>query len=894
MTATDHIRKALADVRTRTLAQAAQSVQAEVARAEERGRREVMAAFGESLLRALPSILGGFGVRQGHSAVSGEIAPQRANGDDSDALSALLKAMVPETPAGRLERVTAELGVNAVGANYLDVLRFVKATEPEEYERLLWDVADAMALEDLDAERLTKADRSHLVRKVITNRLGHRQVVWVRPQDGETPRGASAGQAAHAGNPTHAGGAVTLTQEQKAESRSIVAKAVSDPNALNPEQVKLLAAHVNAITKEDAKGLLRVLGQKLGGDQIAVAQRLVAAIRAGRQKGHGVGDALERAGHPVTGQYGAWGRAAGGGEKPASRDEFPKRGVGPGETVEAAPTTTPVVEPSAKDPTAAIHAAVAAAIRDGKEVPDGYGGKVVPMSALRAAVAHLPRDQQDEAILEATHRHGLKSGDADGYRVKLTAGMTGVHDETGHPDDLTIGQAGGSGSDRPQRFPAVEVEGDDRDRLLAKHGKQAAAPKPAAPTTLTTADGETLSFTHPRSQALAAEVTRHQAAGRDTSAAEVALGNVSGSEEGLSDRDHKRLLARRLSSAHRDAVRLGKHDAADVVDSLLTGEHVGAQRIGEVGATVPFNPTHHESDSSVSTGQPVTVERGGHRIVEGKGTEYVAGKAKVSAVRPEKNTDKPTEFTIPQFLGGRNVVARFNADGSERIENQGKSRVITRNENGALITEVIDRETGKQLSAAYFRGNREAAKTHKPGDFPIDMTGVPADQVAAFKTDYNAATNVGAARQVALAAARHRDRLREEAMKESDKNDAASRQAKRDGIASKTGYHPIAPQSAIDTLRKTGLPVYQPAQPRSGVPAKSGVRVQQVPGKKTWLTVEYKHEGDGEFDHEANAAKMRADLEAAGYETQPTRGDPTILTIRKPVGSTHSSTTPGA
>jgi hypothetical protein len=62
-----------------------------------------------------------------------------------------------------------------------------------------------------------------------------------------------------------------------------------------------------------------------------VAQRLLDTIRAGREKGKGVGDALERAGNKVTGQYGAWGVAAGGGAKPVSRDEFPKRGVGPGE-----------------------------------------------------------------------------------------------------------------------------------------------------------------------------------------------------------------------------------------------------------------------------------------------------------------------------------------------------------------------------------------------------------------------------------------------------------------------------------------------------------------------------------------------------------------------------------
>ena len=63
---------------------------------------------------------------------------------------------------------------------------------------------------------------------------------------------------------------------------------------------------------------------------MAVAGRLLEAIRAGRGAG-GVGEALKRAGNKTSGQYGAWGQAAGGGERPVSRDSLPKRGVGPGE-----------------------------------------------------------------------------------------------------------------------------------------------------------------------------------------------------------------------------------------------------------------------------------------------------------------------------------------------------------------------------------------------------------------------------------------------------------------------------------------------------------------------------------------------------------------------------------
>lgn len=404
-------------------------------------------------------------------------------------------------------------GIEVEGRKLGDTLRWVKAFEPDEYESLLADVCDEWEL-----ERITKADRSHLVRTVITNRLGHRQVVWKRPAEEDTHRGQSRGQASH--EEPEKGGHVEMTQEQKHESRTIIAKAVENSNSLNPEQLKDLAKHVNAITKEEAKGLLRQLDQKVSGLQKDVARRLVDAIRAGREQGHGVGDALQRSGNKVTGQYGAWGQAAGGGGKPVSRDSLPKRGVGPGEKVE-----------------------------------------------------------------------GEK--------------------------------------------PSEEVTPD--------------VPATEAPShTLTTDDGDTLTFTRPASRGLLAQMAKHKAAGKDTSAAEIALANAHGSDQddAVGDTAHRQMLARRLSSAHRDAVRLGRHDAADVADSLLTGPHVGAVRIGTAGETVPFNPIHHESDDSLGKGQPVTVERHGHRIDEGDGREYVVGKAKVKAAKPV-----PESSDVGGFVG---------------------------------------------------------------------------------------------------------------------------------------------------------------------------------------------------------------------------------------------------
>jgi hypothetical protein len=779
-----------------------------------------------------------------------------------------IATMLEEVPDEAEERLEAEAEAEGLG----DVLRWVKAFDPDEYERLLQDVEDEWEL-----ERVTKGDRSHLVRKVITNRLGNRQVVWVKPAEGETHRGQSAGQAADEGVQTHQGGAKELTAEQKHESHTIVAMAVSDPNKLNPEQAKNLIAHVHALNKEEAKGLLRVLGQKVSGLQMDVAQRLVDAIKAGREKGHGVGDALQRAGNKVSGQYGAWGQAAGGtGGKPeASRDEFPKRGVGPGEKVEGV--------------TEALKARLVADI-DASDVPRGYQydhkkAAATACSRMSDKAAGLlsknlskltvsnERDLLDQFIKEHPEQESLKrlkqmgatvpaaynrqTGevvvgketnpkrlaqnhaheyahviDGDSFSFSNTEewrqawekemaggglsnlgaastfegfaefGMclwTGAVDEDtlkqkfpesyqvfqefglAKPNGSTAGDAtvdsgrtknvnqpsvgvdsgsahsadpianlasdgAGSGvatSDGPQAHPddaelaslnrkpfrsLTPAEKARRAELSAAWGRRKnpdatpiltgggkgpggngesenegtaharkvaeSSPTPPPAHTLTTADGESLSFAHPRSQALAAEVGKHQAAGKDTSAAEVALGNVSGAEEGLSDRDHRRLVARRLQSAHRDAVRLGKHDAAEIADSLLTGEHVGAERIGEVGSTVPFNPVHHESDSSVSTGAPVTVRSHGHRIVEGKGGEYVLGKAKVGAT----NIDKPTPAgkTPAPATGGKpmtpakTLLSHTDDEIAAKVNEAARTAEYGSGPNKAFISDVYD------------------------------------------------------------------------------------------------------------------------------------------------------------------------------------------------------------
>ena len=124
---------------------------------------------------------------------------------------------------------------------------------------------------------LSEADRSRLVRKTITNSRGRKQVVWVRAMGDERDAG-------------------TQTRQQVADARALVAKAVADPNSLNPEQFKALAAHLETVNRDEIRNLLKQVGEKVGGQKVELANRLVEKVKAGRTGG--VGDALARGDTP--------------------------------------------------------------------------------------------------------------------------------------------------------------------------------------------------------------------------------------------------------------------------------------------------------------------------------------------------------------------------------------------------------------------------------------------------------------------------------------------------------------------------------------------------------------------------------------------------------------------
>ena len=130
-------------------------------------------------------------------------------------------------------------------------------------------------------EVLSEAERGHLVRKVITNSKGRKQVVWVRPSD------------QHAPGTTH-------TRDQLLAIRTLIAQAVNDPNSLNPEQFKKLASHLETVNRDDIRNLLKQVGEKVGGDKQALAERLAAKVKAGRDEARAPGAALARGDTPAV------------------------------------------------------------------------------------------------------------------------------------------------------------------------------------------------------------------------------------------------------------------------------------------------------------------------------------------------------------------------------------------------------------------------------------------------------------------------------------------------------------------------------------------------------------------------------------------------------------------
>jgi hypothetical protein len=113
-----------------------------------------------------------------------------------------------------------------------------------------------------DGEAFFFEDRSGLVKKVITNRAGRKQTVYVRPKD-DTAR-ADADKSVQA----------------VLDSTTVVATAIGQVDRLTMSQMHRLADHVSNLNRDEIRAHLKTLGERIGGAKVALAQRLVERIRA--------------------------------------------------------------------------------------------------------------------------------------------------------------------------------------------------------------------------------------------------------------------------------------------------------------------------------------------------------------------------------------------------------------------------------------------------------------------------------------------------------------------------------------------------------------------------------------------------------------------------------------
>ncbi len=93
--------------------------------------------------------------------------------------------------------------------------------------------------------------------------------------------------------------------------------------------------------------------------------------------------------------------------------------------------------------------------------------------------------------------------------------------------------------------------------------------------------------------------------------------------------DFRRCECDRLAAAWRDAWEDGKDDARDYLESAMWNIR-GFRRIGDVGATVDFQPRYHDCDQPLLSGK-VKIVRPGWLLKESEG-DYVALKAVVTKV----------------------------------------------------------------------------------------------------------------------------------------------------------------------------------------------------------------------------------------------------------------------
>lgn len=108
-------------------------------------------------------------------------------------------------------------------------------------------------------DALSFADRSHLVKKIVQDKNGLHRTVWVNPNTGD-----------------HGDEATRLKPRTDAEAA--VARALASPAAITPAEFSSLGTHLKVLTSARKREILRSLQQKLGGNKVELAARILAHV----------------------------------------------------------------------------------------------------------------------------------------------------------------------------------------------------------------------------------------------------------------------------------------------------------------------------------------------------------------------------------------------------------------------------------------------------------------------------------------------------------------------------------------------------------------------------------------------------------------------------------------
>lgn len=114
-------------------------------------------------------------------------------------------------------------------------------------------------------ELLSEAGRAGLVKKVITDRNGHKRTVYVR--SGEDAKKKI--------DPK-------LTKADPEEIKNLLAKGIADANSLSPEEFQKLGGALMSLKADQLKSLAKQYGEKVGGAKQVLADRLTAKVKAAR------------------------------------------------------------------------------------------------------------------------------------------------------------------------------------------------------------------------------------------------------------------------------------------------------------------------------------------------------------------------------------------------------------------------------------------------------------------------------------------------------------------------------------------------------------------------------------------------------------------------------------